>query len=137
VTGVGVREYPKGVGGRGDVDSGPLILGIGLPATVVAMGAAQVQHDPLADRLAREGDLVGLPLTGLKTKRYLFGALPIGDAFLAWSISARPMVASDQPELDGDSGWWRLPWLFLLWLPALVLWGFAGFRRRRRRRRAH
>lgn len=137
VADVGVREYPKGVAGKGDVDSGPLLLGISLPATVVAMGAARVQHDPLADKLAREGDLVGLPLSGMKTKRYLFGAVPIGDAFLAWSMSARPMVAADQPELDSGSGWWRLPWLLLLWLPALVLWGFAGFRRRRRRRRAH
>ena len=37
--------------GQGDVDSGPLILGISLSATVVTMGAARVQHDPLADRL--------------------------------------------------------------------------------------
>ncbi|HET6985670.1 MAG TPA: hypothetical protein VFI00_03605 [Kribbella sp.] len=136
VTGVGVREYPKGVGGKGDVDSGPLILGMSLSASAVAIGAARVQHDPLADQLEREGDLLGLPLTGLKTKRYLFGALPIGDAFLAWSKSARPLVAADQPELDGGSYWWRLPWLVLVWLPALILWGFVGIRWRRRRRRA-
>jgi hypothetical protein len=137
VTGVGVREYPKGVGGTGDVDSGPLILGFSLSATVVAMGAARVQHDPLADRLAREGDLLGLPLTGLTTKRYLFGMLPIGDAFLAWSASARPLVADDQAALDDDSYWWRLPWLPIIWLPALILWGFVRFRRPRRRSRAH
>jgi hypothetical protein len=122
VTGVGVREYPKGVGGKGDVDSGPLILGLGLSASVVTMGAARVQHDPLADRLAREGDLLGLPLSGLTTKRYLFGTLPIGDAFLAWSASARPLVADDQPKLTGDSYWWRLPWLPIIWLLPLILW---------------
>lgn len=138
VTGAGVREYPKGTGGKGDADSGPLILGMSLSATVVTIGAARVHHDPLADRLAREGELVGLPLTGLKTKRYLFGAVPIGDAFLAWSTSARPLVATEQPELGGNSGWWRLPWLVLLWLPALVLWGALRLRHRgRRRRRAH
>ena len=137
VTGVGVREYPKGVGGKGDADSGPLILGMSLSASAVTIGAARVQHDPLADQLAREGDLLGLPFTGLKTKRYLFGAVPIGDAFLAWSASARPLVADEQPELDGGSYWWRLPWLVVLWLPALILWGFVGFSRRRRRRRAH
>ncbi|TCO30060.1 hypothetical protein EV652_10553 [Kribbella steppae] len=133
VAGVGVREYPKGVGGHGDVDSGPLILGISLSATVVTMGAARVQHDPLADRLAREGDLLGLPLSGLKTKRYALGLVPIGDAFLAWSASARPIVADEQPEFASGSGWWRVPWLLVLWLPALILWGFVRFRRSRRR----
>lgn len=96
VTGLGVREYPKGTAGPGDVDSGPLVFGRSLSATVVAVGAARVHHDPLADQLAREGELVGLPFSGLKTKRYLFGAVPIGDAFLAWSTSARPMVATEQ-----------------------------------------
>ena len=133
VAGVGVREYPTGVGGHGDVDSGPLILGISLSATVVTMGAARVEHDPLADRLAREGDLLGLPLSGLKTKRYALGLVPIGDAFLAWSASARPIVADEQPEFASGSGWWRVPWLLLLWLPALILWGFVRFRRSRRR----
>ncbi|MEI8408541.1 MULTISPECIES: hypothetical protein [unclassified Kribbella] len=133
VAGVGVHEYPKGVGGQGDVDSGPLIFGISLSATVVTMGAARVEHDPLADRLAREGDLLGLPVSGLKTKRYALGLVPIGDAFLAWSASARPIVASEQPELSGGSGWWRVPWLLLIWSPALILWGLLRFRRSRRR----
>jgi len=133
VAGLGVREYPKGVGGQGDVDSGPLILGISLSATVVTMGAARVEHDPLADRLAREGDLLGLPVSGLKTKRYALGLVPIGDAFLAWSASARPIVAAEQPELESGPGWWRGPWLLLIWLPALLLWGLLRSRRRRRR----
>ncbi|MFD3402932.1 hypothetical protein ACFWUU_19760 [Kribbella sp. NPDC058693] len=138
VTGAGVREYPKGTGGKGDVDSGPLVLGMSLSATVVAMGAARVHNDPLGDRLSREGELIGLPFSGLKTKRYVFGAVPIGDAFLAWSTSARPLVAPEQPRLDGGSGWWRLPWLVVLWLPALILWGALRLRHRgRRRRRAH
>jgi hypothetical protein len=140
VTGLGVREYPKGTSGAGDVDSGPLVFGRSLSATVVALGAARMHHDPLADRLSREGELVGLPLVGFKTKRYLFGAVPIGDAFLAWSTSARPMVATNQPELgqpelDGGSGWWRLPWLVALWLPALLLWAALRLRHRGRRRK--
>ncbi|MET9273972.1 hypothetical protein [Kribbella sp. NPDC003557] len=135
VNGLGVREYPEGTSGHGDVDSGPLVFGMSLSATVVGLGAARVHHDPLADRLARTGELVGLPFSGLTTKRYLFGAVPIGDAFLAWSTSARPLVAAGQPELDGESGWWRLPWLVLLWLPALLLWGALRLRHRGRRRR--
>jgi hypothetical protein len=133
VTRLGVREYPKGSAGKGDVDSGPLVLGMSLSATVVTLGAAQVQNDPLADRLDREGELVGLPWTGLTTKRYLFGAMPIGDAFLAWSKTARPFVAGEQAKSDG-TWWWRVPWLVLLWLPALVLWGSWRYGRRGRRR---
>jgi hypothetical protein len=135
VTGLGVREYPKGTSGAGDVDSGPLVFGRSLSATVVALGAARVHHDPLADRLSREGELVGLPISGLETKRYAFGAVPIGDAFLAWSTSARPMITTDQPELDANSHWWRLPWLAALWLPALLLWGALRLRHRGRRRK--
>jgi len=64
--------------------------------------------------------------------------VPIGDAFLAWSTSARPLVTPQQPKLDGGSGWWRLPWLLVLWLPALVLWGGLRLRHRgRRRKRGH
>ncbi|MFI7061940.1 hypothetical protein ACIBL3_13220 [Kribbella sp. NPDC050124] len=136
VAGLGVREYPKGVAGPGDVDSGPLILGISLSATVVTMGAARVAHDPFADRLAREGDLLGVPISGPTTKRYALGQVPIGDAFLAWSLSARPLVGSDQPELRGNSGWWRVPWLLLIWLPALILWLAVRFRGPRGSRRA-
>jgi hypothetical protein len=138
VTGLGVREYPKGTGGNGDVDSGPLVFGMSLSATVVAMGAARAHNDPLGERLSRTGELVGLPVSGLKTKRYVFGALPIGDAFLAWSTSARPLVATGQPALGGESGLWRLPWLVVLWLPALLLWAGLRLRHRgRRRKRAH
>ncbi|HWD79948.1 MAG TPA: hypothetical protein VG497_13730 [Kribbella sp.] len=141
VTGLGVREYPKGTSGQGDVDSGPLAFGMSLSATVVGMGAARAHHDPLADRLSRTGELVGLPFSGLKTKRYLFGALPVGDAFLAWSTSAHPLVATTPPKphgSPGSSGWWRLPWLAALWLPALVLWGALRLKHRgRRRKRAH
>ena len=131
VTKVGVREYPKGIGGKGDVDSGPLLLGISLSATAVTMGAARVQHDPLADRLGREGDLLGLPVSGLRTKRYVFGLLPIGDAFVVWSATALPLVADEQPELSSGSWWWRVPWLMLLWLPVLVLWALIRWRGRR------
>src|SRR5262249_40809243 len=36
----GVREYPHDAPGQGDVDSGPLIAGVSLSATVVTLGAA-------------------------------------------------------------------------------------------------
>ncbi|GLY94294.1 hypothetical protein Acsp02_15500 [Actinoplanes sp. NBRC 103695] len=48
--GPAIREFPTGVAGEGDVDSGPLPLGISLSATAVTMGAARGQGD---DRSAR------------------------------------------------------------------------------------
>ncbi|WBQ06308.1 hypothetical protein [Kribbella sp. CA-293567] len=130
--GPAVLEYPKGTSGSGDVDSGPLIFGVSLSATTVALGAARVQHDALAGVLAREGELLGVPVSGPDTKRYALGLMPIGDVFVAWSSTARPFVANEQPALPSVSGWWWwIPWLLLVWAPSLVLWGFVRLTRRR------
>ena len=127
--GPAVREYPHGMDGPGDVDSGPLPLGISLSATAVTLGAAQVHDDaPLAGALAGYGEFAGLPFGTPWTKRYAFGLLPIGDAFLAWSKTARPWVAAlPAPPPAVVSPWWRVPLLSILsllgvlpWLPALV-----------------
>ena len=127
--GPAVREYPDGVDGPADVDSGPLPLGVSLSATVVTIGAAQVHGDaPLAAALANYGELAGVPVDTPWTKRYAFGLFPVGDAFLAWSKTARPWVARTPSAPPASiSWWWRLPLLSLLlilgaapWLPALV-----------------
>ncbi|WP_405799851.1 hypothetical protein [Streptomyces sp. NBC_01506] len=136
------REYPRGMDGPADVDSGPLPLGVSLSATVVTLGAAQVQGDAsLAEGIANYGELIGAPVSTPWTKRYAFGLVPIGDAFVAWSKTARPWVAESQaPALPPPpahlSSWWRVPLLSILlvvgtlpWLPALLRW-----RRRRRAR---
>ncbi|MEU6073133.1 hypothetical protein [Micromonospora sp. NPDC047074] len=132
--GPAVREYPRGLDGPGDVDSGPLLLGVSLSATVVTLGAAQVQGDAaLAGALANYGELAGVPLGTPHTKRYAFGALPIGDAFLAWSKSARPWVSAPPSAPPATvSWWWRLPLLSLLVLAGALPWApLAPWRRRR------
>ncbi|OKI58253.1 hypothetical protein A6A27_30005 [Micromonospora sp. CB01531] len=129
--GPATREYPRGTDGPADVDSGPLPLGVSFSATVVTLGAAQVQGDAaLASALANYGELVGLPVDTPHTKRYALGLLPVGDAFLAWSKTARPWVSpAPEPPPATVSGWWRLPLLSLLalvaalpWLPELLRW---------------
>jgi hypothetical protein len=135
--GPAVREYPVGVNGVGDVDSGPLLLGISLSATACTLGAAQANGDAaLAGALANYGELAGVPLDTPWTKRYAAGALPIGDAFLAWSKTARPWVAETPPAPPRSvSRWWWLPLVALLALLALVgvaPWLPLGRRRRGR-----
>ncbi|MFF3460165.1 hypothetical protein ACFYXH_38925 [Streptomyces sp. NPDC002730] len=135
--GPAVREYPKGVDGPADVDSGPLPLGVSLSASVVTIGAAQVHGDaPLAEAMSNYSELAGLPVDTPWTKRYAFGLLPIGDAFLAWSKSAQPWVAeTPSPPPASISSWWRLPLLTVLVVLGAAPWSLA-LRRRWQRRRA-
>ncbi|MFC4070016.1 hypothetical protein [Actinoplanes subglobosus] len=129
--GPAIREYPHGVDGDGDVDSGPLIHGISLSTTVVAIGAAQAQGDhSLAAALANFGEFAGVPITTFSTKRYAFGLVPIGDAFLAWSKTARPWTTALPAPPDAViSGGWRVPLLLILLLIGLSPW-IPGIRRR-------
>jgi hypothetical protein len=136
--GPAVREYPAGVDGPSDVDSGPLVLGVSLSATVVTIGAARVEGDTaLADALASYGELAGVPVETPWTKEYALGVLPIGDAFLAWSKVARPWVAGPRsPPSAGISPWWRVPLLTVLVLCGALPWSPALIRRFRFRRAA-
>ena len=133
----GVREYPQGMSGGSDVDSGPLIFGVSTSATVVTIGAAQVHGDAeLARPLLQVGEAFGLPIQWNQRRRYALGLMPVGDAFLAWSKTAMPWTtplptASHAPVVGR---WWRVPMhalslglMMLLWLP---LW-FGRLCRRR------
>lgn len=118
-----IREYPKGVDGSGDVDSGPLLAGISLSATVVAQGAARVNGDSdLASAIGSEGELLGLPVSLPGSKRYAFGLLPIGDAFVVWSSTARLLTEAPTVLERNVRWWWRLPWLGVLGLIAIAPW---------------
>lgn len=106
---VGVREYPHGVDGRGDIDSGPIVLGFGGPSTVVGIGAALANGDlQVANALMATPEIVGLPLEIAGQRRYAGGRLPVGDAFLAWARSTRPAHAG-RPYSSLLPWWWRLP----------------------------
>ncbi len=133
----GVREYPRGRDGAGDVDSGPLLLGISASATVVGLGAARANGDrSLSGPLTGLGESLGMPVTLGDSKRYAFGVLPIGDSFLAWSFAA-PSADSTTTFSPAAPWWWRLPWhaltlmvVALLWFPVIL-----GLLRRARAKR--
>ncbi|MEM6783869.1 MAG: hypothetical protein AAF624_09070 [Bacteroidota bacterium] len=97
----GVREYPHGVRGRGDIDSGPIVLSLSGPAVVVGAGAARVHGDEATARaLFALGEAFGLPVEWGGARRYLFGQLPVGEAFLVW--------ARTSPQPTGAAAWTRV-----------------------------
>lgn len=91
----GTAEYPNGEEGEGDVDSGPLILGVSASASVVMAGAAAFYRDEqTADALFGTMELAGLPIEFGTGKRYGFGLVPVGDAFVAWASATQPSCTS-------------------------------------------
>lgn len=93
------REFPRGTDGPADVDSGPIISGISGPATVVMIAAARSNGDlATALSLRRASEALGLPFEWAGRRRYGFGLLPIGEAFLAWSSVAEPWTTELEPR---------------------------------------
>ena len=105
---VGIREYPRGTSGRSDVDSGPLLLGVSASASTVALAAARSVGDTsLAQDLSRQAELLGLPTNWGGERRYFLGALPVGDAFLAWARTrpaGEPLPRTPMPNRAGPGG---------------------------------
>ena len=94
-----VLEYPIGVDKQGDVDSGPVIWGVGTAASIVAIRTMAVNDDPLYVPIRNSIEALGFANSFGKGKKYIFGALPMADAFLAWSNAAEKQVAPTPPFL--------------------------------------
>ncbi len=107
----GVREYPRGVDGQGDVDSGPLVLGFSGPATVVGAGAALVHGDErTGDALLATAEVLGFPVQWRGHRWYAAGTLPVGDAFLAWVRTLPPGAPGASSYPTRVVPWaWRVP----------------------------
>lgn len=125
----GIREYPIGQEGLGDVDSGPLLFGVSLSASAVTLGAARAWGDTtLAEPLRQTGEWLGMPIDWSGERRYAFGLVPVGDAFLVWSKTAPLWPATtNAPHFAAVvPTWWRfgahiagVALLALLWWPVL------------------
>ena len=104
-----VREYPKGKSGSGDVDTGPLIFGIGPSATVVSIAAARANGDvELAERTAILSETIGASWTSGGEKSYGFGTVVVADAFLAWGKSLTPWTPVPESLFPATTTtWWR------------------------------
>ncbi|MCB9284346.1 MAG: hypothetical protein H6563_09760 [Lewinellaceae bacterium] len=100
----GIREYPKGKKGKGDVDSGPVIWDIGGAASIVGQRVMDLYGEPdeaIGLRNSIETFACGMTIRG--EKKYLFGVLPLADAFIAWSNSVEVL---EQNRLAAQGWWW-------------------------------
>lgn len=111
----GIREYPLGVFGLGDVDSGPVIFGMGGAASIVGIRALGTYKHNATHELQHGIEAFALPLENQNEKKYLFGMLPMADAFITWSQGSADVS-------DGDSEQRRaLPWKFIVLSGLLIL----------------
>ena len=120
----GVREYPEGYRGNGDIDSGPVIWEIGGAASIVGQRTMAIYgEDDVAIGLRNSIEAFGMGKTIGRKKNYLFGALPIADAFIAWSNA---IEAQKSNRLIANKNW-RLK-IQLLSLLLLILGGLIMLR---------
>jgi hypothetical protein len=115
-----IREYPKGQSGYGDIDSGPVILGVGFAGTIVSVSTFSVLGDPdLSENQYKTINAFGFSQKTSDTKKYIFGQLPIADAFIAWSRSS----GLNYPEnIKPASKYWRLKFHAISTLIVSLLW---------------
>jgi hypothetical protein len=85
----GVREYPPGASGHGDVDSGPVLLGLGVSATAFGIASARRAGDEGRYRSAfASAWLFGLPDERGGALRWAAGG-SLGGALLFAVLTAR------------------------------------------------
>ena len=88
-----IREYPDGWSGSGDVDSGPVLLGVSVSATGFALGPARAfGHTDAFDRLVRTTELFGVRIDHDEATRFTIGG-PIGNALLLAMLTSGPELA--------------------------------------------
>lgn len=90
----GVREYPRDAPGSADVDSGPVVFGMGSAATIVGIATMyQFNENRQGDEIRATVEALGLSFNISARKTYLFGALPMADAFVCWAHSQKKSFA--------------------------------------------
>jgi hypothetical protein len=103
-----VREYPHDVEGNGDVDSGPVIFGVGGAASIVGIRAAGENNRPFLHHNFRNAiEMLCFPSHSKDEKYYLFKQLAVVDAFIAW------VSAKNYPFQNPKYPYWQ--WQFHLW----------------------
>jgi hypothetical protein len=115
----GVREYPMGITGGEDVDSGPVLLEIGGAASLVGQRTmALYKAIKKTIGLRNSIESFGVAYTNGGQKKYVFGLEPIADAFIAWAN-----VINIQKEEKQTANWrWTFQCLSLtLFMIAVII----------------
>lgn len=90
----GIREYPDGAFGEGDIDSGPVVLGVSVSATGFGLAGAKLFHDEgRFVGLSRTAFLFGAPVSHSGGRSYLAGS-GLGDAILLAMMTAGSAMAA-------------------------------------------
>jgi hypothetical protein len=116
----GIREYPQGTSGSGtrDIDSGPVIMGMGSAATIVGMRVMDVfGAQENAEALCNGVEAFGLPFKTDEKKTYLLGLLPMADAFITWAHTSHDYRMMKDPNHSG----WRMPFQLYSAFVSLVI----------------
>jgi hypothetical protein len=114
-----IRQDPEGAEGSGDVDSGPVIFGIGGAASIIGMRTMAIYGDQkTAIGLRNSVDAFGFASTSDGKKKYLFGKFPIADAFIAWSNSAE--ISKNKSLFTNENWRWKFQLYSFLILLGLV-----------------
>jgi hypothetical protein len=86
----GIREYPEGFHGNGDVNAGPIVFGASVGATGFGLGAARMNGDlDLYERLYRSTHLLGIPVDTWGRGRTFVAGGVLGNALLLAMLTAR------------------------------------------------
>jgi hypothetical protein len=85
----GVREYAEGFDGKGDLNAGPMVLGMSVGATGFGLGAARMNGDRTMYRdLYRSTSLLGIPVATDGRTVFATGGV-LGNALLLAMLTAR------------------------------------------------
>jgi hypothetical protein len=117
-----IREYPRGMDGLGDMDSGPVIMGIGFSANIVSTGTYRLFGNPQnTDLRSAVIETFGFAASDNNTKKFIFGLLPISDVFIAWSRSIPQKITMMNSRQTGVSTpvYFHL-WSFLIASPLII-----------------
>lgn len=116
----GIREFPQGVNGRGDIDSGPVIWGIGGAASIVGRRVMGLYGEAaIAVGIRNSIETFGLGRISRDQKYYLLGSQPMANVFIAWSNSVEAEAAE---ELTARRNWrWSTHFLSLLFV-IVIAW---------------
>jgi hypothetical protein len=115
-----IIEYPKGQSGDGDIDSGPVIFGVGFSGTIVSIGTfAKLGNFDLAEQQYKTINAFGFGNKSENGKKYVFGLMPIADAFIAWGRATELNIKNTTKPASIT---WRVKFHLISIVVLLILW---------------